>query len=84
MEADDETAAGAAKAWIQTLAARSHQVVPGEFRTSRFQSFLPGLAGRFFALAGQWLAALLLRRRRMENAPPFRNVFLWGAFKKGQ
>ncbi len=84
VEADDETAAGAAKAWIQTLAARSHQVVPGGFRTSPFQSFLPRLAGRFFALAGQWFAALLLRRRRMEKAPPFRNVFPRGAFKKSR
>lgn len=64
VEADDLAAAGEAEAWIRSLAVRAHRVVPGEFRTSRPWRWLLGAAGWLFALPGEWLAAILLRRRR--------------------
>ena len=64
VEADDPGAASEAEAWMRSLFTRARRVTPEEFRTPGFQRWLLRVEGRIFALPGEWLAAILLRRRR--------------------
>ena len=64
VEADDAGAAGEAADWMGALISRARRVERAELLASTFQRWVLGLAGRLFALPGQWLAARLLRRRR--------------------
>ena len=64
VEADDAGAASEAEAWMRSLFTRARRVKPEELQTSSFQRWLLRVEGRIFALPGEWLAAILLRRRR--------------------
>lgn len=68
VEADDLGAASQAESWMRQLIERARRVDPRDFRTFSFRSSLLGVAGRLFALPGQWLSASLLRRRRKPSA----------------
>ena len=63
VEADDRAAAGEAEAWMRALLVRARRVGPEDLRSPGVQGFLLRLAGRLFALPGEWLAIRLLGGR---------------------
>lgn len=49
---------------MRSLFTRARRVKSEELRTPAFQRWLLRVEVRIFALPGEWLAAILLRRRR--------------------
>lgn len=62
---------------MRSLFTRARRVTPEEFRTPSFQRWLLRFGGRTFALPGEWLAAILLRRRRKRTHARREEVLLY-------
>jgi cardiolipin synthase len=81
VEADDAVAASGAETWIRSLVARARLVKAEELRTASLQRWFLGACGRIFALPGEWLAAILLRRHRKPSSSSSRSASPGGVLR---